>query len=102
MPGLIRKLHHFVFDGRAVPRTYALNLTAVERRAVNVFLENFRSPFGSVGDVTIDLLAIDLLRAERERSGLGITRLPLETVPVDRTTVKAGWCPGFQPSTEKT
>ena len=54
---LVRELDDFVFDGRAVARADALDLTGVHGRAVHVFADDAQRLRRGEGDVAADLAA---------------------------------------------
>ena len=60
MTRLVRELDDLVFDRRAIPRTDAFNLPAVERRTRNRFPQNPLRFLRGVADVALDLRPLDL------------------------------------------
>ena len=59
MPPPIRELDDLVLDRGAVARPHALYLTAVERRPAQAVLQDLVGPLVGIGDVALDLLALD-------------------------------------------
>src|SRR5215469_9223892 len=99
---LVRKLHELVFDGRAVPRTDPLNLTAIQRGAGET-VENHRlSRCGSPTEMTRYLRAVDRRRKEREGDRLRIPRLDVKLRPLDCAAVQTRRSSGLQPGPPQT
>src|SRR5581483_3646820 len=91
VPRLVRKLDDLILDRRAIARSGALDLTAIQRRAGNAFLQDSTRLVSRVGYVALHLWPVDLLRHEGERRRLWITWLGLEPAPVDRAPIQARW-----------
>ena len=87
--GLFRKAHHLVLDGRAVARADALDLAAVQRRAVQRVADDLVGLFGGVGDPAADLLRMFVHRTEeghhraRRVAGLLVHHAVIQRAAVD-------------------
>ena len=78
MARLLAELDHLVFDRWTVARSYPLDVTAVERRLVEVSADYVMNLFIGVPDEALDLGPIDRTSLEGERYRFVVTRLPLE------------------------
>ena len=97
MPRLVRKADDLILDGRAVARADALDLAAVERRAVEVFADDLVGFARGIGQIADRLIAGRPVGVERERDDLLLALLHLETGKVDRTAVDARRGAGLEP-----
>ena len=100
---LLLKAHDLILDGRAVARANALNIPAVERRAVEI-VENDLVGLGvGVGNVAVDLVVHRHAghKAERLQLAVRVAGLTLKLVKVDAAAVDAGRCAGLEPAQRK-
>ena len=87
-----------VFDRGAVARAGALDLARIHRRAVEVGSDQVVDGGIGVGDVAVELrLRSTRIGEEREGDRLGIARLRLQAVEVDRASVEPRRRAGLEP-----
>ena len=100
---LILKAHDLILDRRAVARANALDVAAVQRRAVQIFQND---PVGlgvGVGNVAVDLVVHRLTRqkAERLQFFIRVTGLALQLGKVDTAAMHTGRGAGFKTTQRK-
>ena len=92
----------FVFNGRAIAGTDALDATREQRRAVEARPQNLVDAFVGMNQVATllgsPLLDLRLHGKIREAGGILITRLHLQPRQIDRAHVDARRCPGLHPA----
>ena len=95
---LLFKADDLVLNGRAVPRADALNVAAVERRAVQIVENDLMGRGIRVGDVAVDLVVHRHAghKAERLQLGVGVAGLAFELREVDAAAVDAGGRAGLE------
>src|SRR5579864_4791500 len=86
--GLIWKLDDLVFNAGTITRTNTLDLPGIHGRAVYVFRDDAVRLRRSERDIAGHLLLCDLLCAEAERRGIGVSRLNLKSLPVNAAAVE--------------
>ena len=77
---LFFKTDDLILDGRAVARPHALNVAAVQRRAVQVVEDDLVRRGVCVGDIAVDLVVHRHAghKAERLQFGVGVAGLAFE------------------------
>src|SRR5262249_34873437 len=97
MAVLIGELDHLVLDRGAIARADADDLAAVKRRAADVVTNRLMEFLIRISDVTGNLALSDGPGPEGKRRRDFITRLLLEGLEVDRTSVESGRSAGLEP-----
>jgi len=98
----VRKLHHLVFQRRAVPGGNTGNGAIVERRQVNMAANQLMSAVMSLADKTRNLRQYDAVGAQGEWSRFGVAFLFAELVEIDAAPANACGRPGLHPAQGKT
>ncbi len=80
--------HHLVLDGGAIARTDTLDLAGIERRPVQIGLDQPMGTGGRAGDVALNLAGGDPAGEKREGLGRIVAGLRLETRPIDGAAVE--------------
>ena len=94
----VREPHDLVLERRAVARADAADLTVEERRLADVLPHELVDPVRRVQQVTINLLAADLVGRERERHGRIVAALGREPRKVDAAAIEPRRRAGLQTS----
>ena len=96
----VGKLDDLVFNRGTITRPRRMNLSAVHRRTMHVLANDAMRLFGGERDIARHLRIVmrNPPRSEAERSGIHISRLPLEARPVNRASVEPRRRPGLEPA----
>ena len=90
------ELHDLVFDGRAIARPATTDGTAVQRRFLQVSLDDFLHFLAGPCDPAWDLTRpLDAL-VEGETEVVAVAVLALDLTPVHGPTIHARWRPGLE------
>ena len=92
------KSNDLIFDRRAVPGPNASDMTTIHRRSGKVCPNDLVRLLIRMGDATRYLPGRYLVRQEREKRGLVITRLHFQYIPVDRSPVQPRWRSRLEPA----
>src|SRR5215831_11187262 len=98
MARLLAELDDLVLDRRAVARSDSFDVSAIERRFVQVAPYHVVDRLVRIADEAFDLRAVYRIGLERERNGALVAGLPLELSVVDRAAVQPWRSPGLQPA----
>ena len=94
----IGKPHDLVFDGRAIARPGALDITRIHRRAVQIGPDQVVPRRRGPGDPALDLRRCDPVGEHRERHRIVVGCLLFNRGPVDGTAIQARGRAGLQAS----
>src|SRR5438067_343847 len=90
MARLIRKSHHFILNGGAIPGTYAFNNSGEHRRTIEILLNDPMRLIIGVGKVAGDLRKGDSFGAARKAWRWVVAWLWFQRGKVNAVAAKAG------------